>query len=82
MVYLEKNEVNEESVSYFYYLYKGDKKGVLIYFPKTDICRVEKFCEKDSEDSCYDNNRTHAFCRIMEYVEKNEYPEHDMVAWG
>ena len=82
MVYLEKSEITKDEVRYFYYLYKGDKKGILIYFPKTGICRVEEFCEKDSEDSYYESNRGHAFVRMMEYVEKNNYPDADMVAWG
>ena len=82
MVYLEKSKITKDELRYFYCLYKGDKKGVLIYFPKTDICRVEEFCEKDSEDSCYGTHRDHAFVRMMEYVKENKYPDFDMVAWG
>ncbi|MBQ8885766.1 MAG: hypothetical protein IJY62_05320 [Clostridia bacterium] len=80
MIYLEKIEVTEEYIKYYYYPWKGAEKGIVVYFPKTGVCRTEKLCEDDSE--FYQGYRTHSYCRIMEYVEKKEYPEHDMVAWG
>ena len=80
MIYLEKIEVNDEYIKYYYFERKGAEKGIVVYFPRTRLCRTEKLCEGDSE--FYKGYRTHAYCRIMEYVEKNEYPEKDMVAWG
>ena len=80
MVYLEKIEVNEEYIKYYYFERKGMDKGILIYFPKTDICRTEKLCDGDKE--YYETVRNHAFVRMMKYVKENNYPETDMVAWG
>ena len=82
MVYLEKIKVTDDSVKYYYYVSKGTNKGVLIYFRESGICRVEKFCEGDNEDSCLEKHRGYAFYRLKQYVKENKYPEMDMVAWG
>lgn len=80
MVYLEKIEVNDEYVKYYYFERKDKGKGVLIYFPKKGLCRTEKLCEGDSE--VLEMLRRNAFLRLMKYVKENKYPEMDMVAWG
>lgn len=82
MVYLEKIEVTEEYIKYYYFVKKGTVKGVLIYFKETRICRIEQFCEDDNKDSYLKNNREHAFIRMMQYVKENNYPETDLVMWG
>ena len=80
MVYLEKIEVTEETVKYYYYQREGDEKGILIYLPKTGACKVEKFCEDD--DEYYEGTRHHAFVRMIKYYREKKYPEKEMVAWG
>ena len=47
MIYLEKIEVTEEAVKYYYYPWEGAEKGIVIYFPKTGLCRTEVLCEDD-----------------------------------
>ena len=81
MVWLEKIEITNEYVKYYYYVERNTKKGVLTLFPKTKICRVEEFCEGDGEDSCYESNRGHAFCQMMRYVKNDNYPDEDFMAW-
>ena len=80
MVYLEKIEISNDLVKYYYYESKGTQKGILIYKPQTDECEVEKLCEGDEE--YYRATRQHAFHRIIQYVKQNNYPDKDIVAWG
>lgn len=82
MVYLEKKEVNDAFVKYYYFTIRGTEKGVLVYYPNTDTRIVEKYCEGDTEESYMSKHRGHAFRRIKEYASKNNYPERDIVAWG
>ena len=70
MVKLEKVEANSEFVKYYYIVENSSLKGVLIYYPKTDTKKVEKYCEGDGKDSYMVKHRTYAFRRLKQYVEK------------
>lgn len=79
MVKLRKKEI-KDGIIYYYYQKEGKGKwGLLYYNPDKKERGFVNLAEGDIEnDGTY---RNHAVYRIKEYIEKNNFPEKDTVAW-
>ena len=78
MVEIKKKEVTEEKISYYYLIEGKGNWGLLTYFPKKGICRVEEFAQDEDE---LDNYRNHAFSIMIRFYKNNEYPDYKLIAW-
>ncbi len=80
MLWLRKKEIKDGIVYYYYQIEGKGEWGELFYDPKTDQCGWNKLAEDD--EAWYDKYRGHGYMRLIEFVEKNEFPDKDFVAWG
>lgn len=80
MLWLRKKEI-KDGIIYYYYQIEGEGEwGELYYNPETEERGLVKLAEGDRVDDA--RYRNHAFCRIEEYVKKNNFPDKNLVAWG
>ena len=78
MVIIRKKEVTKDKVSYYYQIEGEGDWGILAYFPKKGLLRIEKFAESEYE---LENYSHHAFTAIMKFYDNDEYPEEKLIAW-
>ena len=78
MVIIRKKEVTKDKVSYYYQIEGEGDWGILTFFPKKELLRIEKFAESEYE---LENYSGHAFTAIMQFYDNDEYPEEKLIAW-
>ncbi len=80
MLWLRKKEIKDGIVYYYYQIEGKGEWGELFYNPQTGHCGWNKLAEDDED--WFDVYRGHGYMRLIEFVEKNEFPDKDFVAWG
>ena len=80
MLRLRKKEIKDGVIYYNYQIENKGEWGELFYDPATGHCGWNKLAEGDEDG--FDLYRGHAYCRLIEYHENNNYPEKELVAWG
>ena len=80
MLRLRKKEIKDGRIYYYYQIENEGEWGELCYVIATKERVVIKLAEGDNAN--YARYRNHAFYRIERYIEENNFPEKDLVAWG
>ena len=80
MLWLRKKEIKDGVIFYYYQKEGKGEWGLLYYNSKTKERGVVQLAEGDREEDA--RYRNHAIYRIKEYIEENNFPEKDLVAWG
>lgn len=79
MVYIKKNYIKENEISYFYQPEKQGEFGEVIYNTNKNTLELIKMAENDIANK--DFYLSHVFRMINEFKNKNEYLEENTACW-
>ncbi len=79
MVYIKKNYIKDNKVSYFYQPEKRGAFGEVIYDVDKETLELIKMAEEDIPNK--DFYLSHVFGMIQDFKEKNEYLEENTTCW-
>ena len=79
MVYIKKNYIKENIVSYFYQPEKQGAFGEVIYDINNGTLEIKKIAENDIPNKDFYLN--HVYKMINNFKDKNEYLEENTACW-
>ncbi|NFR85681.1 hypothetical protein FDE85_02555 [Clostridium botulinum] len=79
MVYIKKNYIKDNKISYFYQPEKRGEFGEVIYDIDKETLELVKIAEEDIPNKDFYLN--HVYRMLRDFKEKNEYLEENTACW-